>query len=102
MALRLTGTSLAPKGPPTATELAARARALLSADDFDGYHALFTRAAEHEDLQRRYQGRLALLEEGLSAGGQGAAARVTRLFAKVAQAAIELLEEEPREPIILN
>jgi tetratricopeptide (TPR) repeat protein len=102
MALRLTGTSAAPKGPPTAAALAARARALLSADDFDGYHGLFARAAEHEDAQRRYQARLALLEEGLGATGQGAAARVTRLFAIVAQAGVEILEEEPREPIILN
>ncbi len=102
MALRLTGTSLAPKGPPTAAELSARARALLAADDFDGYHGLFTRAAEHEDLQRRYQARLALIEEGMSATSQGAPTRVTRLLATIAQASIEVLEEEPREPIILN
>jgi tetratricopeptide (TPR) repeat protein len=102
MALRLTGTSLSPKGPPSAAELAARARALLAGDEFDGYRKLFTRAGEHEDPQRRYQARLALLEEGLSAGDHGSAARLTRLLVAVAEAAVDVLEEEPREPIILN
>jgi tetratricopeptide (TPR) repeat protein len=101
MALRLTGTSL-PASTPSGPELSARASSLLAAGDLDGYRKLFTTAAEHTDVSRRYQARVALLEQGLAAAGQAAAARSADIFIAVAQSSLDLLDEEPREPLLLT
>jgi Glycosyl transferase family 2 len=118
MALRLTGTSLpAPdssgaagerlalqeSGGAFATRLAAQARAHLAGNQRDGYHALFETAAEHKDPQAVYQARVTLIEEGLQAAGRApSAAQATQLFVAVAKAAIDVLEDESREPVLLN
>jgi glycosyltransferase involved in cell wall biosynthesis len=102
MALRLTTSSIN-VGPPAPAELAAQATRLLGAGDTDGYRALFERAAEHEDRNRRYYARVLLLEAGLGAAGQAAAAHTAaKLFLTVAQAGTALIEGDPNEPVILN
>jgi glycosyltransferase involved in cell wall biosynthesis len=116
MALRLTGTSLPtpdspageqsalqPSGRAFATRLAAEARLHLAGPNIERYHELFEKAAAHEDSQTRYHARVTLLEEGLdSAGRASSAIQATQLFVAVAKAALDALEEEPREPVLLN
>ncbi len=101
MALRITGTS-AKQGPPTAAELEARADSLLRAGETGAYAQLFARAAEHEDPNRRYHVRRTLIERGLSAAMHAPATRAAAIYTAVAQAAIEVLANEPREPVLLN
>ena len=85
------------------TTLAGKARALLIAGDLDGYRALFTRAGEQEDPNARYHARVLLLEEGLTAAGQAqTASQAAQLFADVAKAGLDALDEQPSEPIILG
>jgi tetratricopeptide (TPR) repeat protein len=115
MALRLTGIptpptpagGLAGGAPPSGAAFGAglrdQARLHLSADQHDSYRALFERAAEHADVQARYHARVLLLEEGLAATGRTASqAQAMQLFVAVAGAALDALEEEPREPVLLN
>ncbi len=121
MALRLTGISTPAdsSGTPAgvglqtfaATEsggafgnrLGTQARAHLSANDLDGYKKLFARAGEHTDPQARYHARVRLVEEGLAAAGQATSIpQATQRFLAVATGAIDALEAEPREPILLN
>jgi tetratricopeptide (TPR) repeat protein len=115
MALRLTdatpspepkksGLQLAPAADaPVAPSvlLAARADSCLAAKDVAGYRALFAEATAIEDVHRRYDARKALLEAGLASGGRDLNG-MAPVFAAVAHAALEILGEEPREPVILN
>ena len=101
MALRLTTSSIQ-TGPPAPAELAAHATRLLVTGDTDGYRKLFERTTEHDDPSRRYYARLLLLEAGLGAASQAAAHAAARIFLAVAQAGTALLEDDPREPLILN
>jgi len=118
MALRLTGTSLSTSettgaagdpfpllesGAAFAANLAAQARVHLAGNQRDRYHALFEKAAEHKDPQAVYHARVTLIEEGLQAAGKTTSAtQATQLFVAVAKAALDALEEEPREPVVLN
>jgi tetratricopeptide (TPR) repeat protein len=118
MALRLTGTTLATpdsagtpgdqvplleSGGAFAANLAAQARVHLAGKQRERYQALFERAAEHKDPQAAYHARVTLIEEGLQAAGQAtSAAQATQLFVAVAKAALDVLDEEPREPVLLN
>jgi tetratricopeptide (TPR) repeat protein len=118
MALRLTGTTLptpdsagAPgdqlplpeSGSVFAANLAAQARVHLASRQRERYQALFERAAAHKDPQAAHHARVTLIEEGLQAAGQAtSAAQATQLFVAVAKAALDVLEEEPREPVLLN
>jgi tetratricopeptide (TPR) repeat protein len=117
MALRLTGTSLAGSdctgvagghapqetGSAFAARLAAQARLHLGTKQRDRYLAVFETAAEHADPQTRYHARVTLIEEGLDAAGRAATTtQATQLFLAVAQAALDVLEDEPREPVLLN
>ena len=116
MALRLTGTSLPtpdspsgeqsalqPSGRAFASRLAAEARLHLAGGATERYHALFEKAAKHSDPQTRYHARVTLLEEGLDAAGRASSAtQATQLFVAVAKSALDALEEEPREPVLLN
>jgi tetratricopeptide (TPR) repeat protein len=83
-------------------QLAAEAQALLAAGELDRYRALFVRASELQDPDIRYSAQVALLEQGLTAGGQQNSARVLGVLLIVAQSAVALLEQEPREPVLLN
>ncbi len=101
MALRLTNSSIQ-TGPPAPAELAAQATRLLATGDTDGYRKLFERTAEHDDLSRRYYARVLLLEAGLAATQHAPANVAAKIFLALAQAGTSLLEDEPREPMILN
>ncbi|HEU4658576.1 MAG TPA: glycosyltransferase [Capillimicrobium sp.] len=107
MALRLTDPvstdqPVAAAAPtPPAVVLAARAQRLLADGDVAGYRALFDEATAVADVHRRYEARVKLLEAGLAARGTNAAA-IGPVFAAVADAALELLEENPREPVVCN
>jgi tetratricopeptide (TPR) repeat protein len=85
-----------------AERIDARAQACLLAGDLKGYRALFAQVAEVEDVHRRYQARRTLLEQGLAAASRVPAKDVPALFLAVGRHAIELLEIEPREPVLLN
>jgi glycosyltransferase involved in cell wall biosynthesis len=105
MALRLTDSLPAPApaaaAEPSAVVLRAQAQRLLSTGDVAGYRGLFAQAASIDDVHRRHQARLALLEAGLGAPGT-AVQVIAPVFAAVADAAVALLEEQPREPTIAN
>ena len=100
---RLDGGSVAlPATGAFGATLAGKARALLIAGDIDAYRALFSRAAEQEDPSARYHARVLLLEEGLTAAGQASTTtQAAQLFADVAKAGLDALDEQPSEPIIL-
>jgi glycosyltransferase involved in cell wall biosynthesis len=95
--------TLAQSGAGFGNQLANQARAYLATNDLATYKALFKRAAEHEDPHARYHARVRLVEEGLSAAGAAASTtQATQRFAAVAAGAIDALEPEPREPVLLN
>jgi tetratricopeptide (TPR) repeat protein len=118
MALRLTGTSLPtpdsagaageqsalqPSGSAFAMRLAAEARVHLATAAIERYQALLDQAAKHQELQTRYHARVTLIEEGLDAAGRASSAvQATQLFVAVAKAALDALEDEAREPVLLN
>jgi tetratricopeptide (TPR) repeat protein len=114
MALRLTGIptpddSTETSGPSALSgdafgaSLRDQARLQLAINQLEGYRALFDRAGEHEDLHSRYHARVLLIEEGLAAADKSSSqALLTRLLVTIAQAALQALEEEPREPVLLN
>lgn len=103
MALRLSRPAdAAENSPRTAERLDARAQACLGAGDLKGYRELFAQAATAEDPHRRYQARRTLLEQGLAAAAGTPSKDVPQLFLTVARSALELLEAEPREPVLLN
>ena len=79
------------------TKLRLEARAALAARDVHAYSALFPRADDIEDIHRRHQARLALLEVGLHESPADLPV-LAGAMAVVARRAIELLEAEPREP----
>jgi len=86
---------------PPAVVLSARAETCLAVRDLAGYRALFTEAAKVEDVHRRYEARKRLVEVGLAAKG-GSVAAVAPVFATAADGVISVLEDEPREPILLQ
>jgi tetratricopeptide (TPR) repeat protein len=100
MALRLID---APEPPrPSAHEAVPAARlipaatARLAAGDWAGYRAVVAEAGEVTDPHRRYEAQRALLELGLSEGSN-----IATLVASAA-AAVDMLQAEPREPVLLN
>src|SRR3954464_9746442 len=104
MALRLSRPADAQDSPaPRATDrLDVRAQACLGAGDLKGYRELFTAAAGIEDPHRRYQARRTLIEHGLGGAKDTPSKDVPQLFLAVARSTVELLEIEPREPVLLN
>jgi tetratricopeptide (TPR) repeat protein len=102
MALRLTDAAPDPQpsGPPAAV-LVPRAEACLGARDVRGYRALFAEAARVEDVHRRYEARKRLIEAGLATGGHDLTA-MGPILAAVAREALDVLAEDPREPLVLN
>ena len=105
MALRLSDASSIPAPPdarPPDARIADRAQALLDARDVKGYRALFGDAAALDDPHRRYSARRKLMELGLGAAASLPNAAVPGLFSAIAKAGLDVLEEEPREPALLN
>ncbi len=101
MALRLTGspTTAQTTTPP---DPSAAAAVCLDRNDVDGYLALFVEVAGIEDVHARYAARTKLVEAALRAGQSAARARVPAIYLAAARATVGLLEEEPREPVLLN
>ena len=99
----LPGAGIAESGGAFGTRLGIQARTHLTANDLDGYKALFARAGEHDDPHARYHARVRLVEEGLTAAGQaGSSTQAAQRFVAVAAGAIAALEADPCEPILLN
>jgi tetratricopeptide (TPR) repeat protein len=100
MALRLIDAPQPP--PPTPSQagppprLVAAATARLAAGDWAGYRAVAADAGEVADPHRRYEARRALLELGLQAGSNAAT------MVAAAAAAVDMLQADPREPVLLN
>jgi tetratricopeptide (TPR) repeat protein len=84
------------------TELPARARRVLSAQDLEGFRALFGSAEGAADPQRRHWARLCLLEQGLAAAAGRASADRAALLGAVAEGALAALERDPCEPALLQ
>jgi tetratricopeptide (TPR) repeat protein len=101
MALRLTG-SPTTSSPATPVDPSAQAAACLDRHDLDGYVALFADAAAAEDVHARYLARTRLVEAALRAGQAADRVRVPAIYLAAARATIAVLEEEPREPVLLN
>src|SRR3954469_4646226 len=104
MALRLSRPSddAPDQSKRTSERIDARAQACLAAGDLKGYRELFAHVADVEDPHRRYQARRTLIEQGLGAAKETPAKDVPQLFLAIARSAVELLEIEPREPMLLN
>src|SRR4051794_31953444 len=104
MALRLSRPSddAPDQSKRTSERIDVRAQACLAAGDLKGYRELFAHVAEIEDPHRRYQARRTLIEQGLGAASRTPSKDVPALFLAVARSAVELLEAEPREPVLLN
>jgi tetratricopeptide (TPR) repeat protein len=78
-----------------------RAAALLDAHDLDGWRKLVVAAAQLPEHNDRYLARRLLVESSLAARA-GTTARTAERFLAGAVAAVEALEDEPREPVLLN
>jgi len=103
MALRISNLASTPEAPkPTVAGLAAAAQSALLAGDVKAYSAVFGRVEELDDVHLRYKARKALLEHGFEAARSSPPARLAQLYLAVARAAVEMLEAEPREPMLLN
>jgi tetratricopeptide (TPR) repeat protein len=110
MALRLVApvdgpapqTTAAPAtGAAAVAQVTNRAAGLLDAHDLDGWRALVAAAAQLVDHQDRYLARRLLLESVLRNRASTGAQNAERLLAG-AIAAVEALEDTPREPVLLN
>ena len=101
MALRLTG-SPTTASHATQPDFSVAAAACLDRHDLDGYAALFAQADELADVHARYAARTKLVEAALRAGQAADRARVPAIYLAAARATIGLLEDEPREPVLLN
>ncbi|MBX5470336.1 MAG: tetratricopeptide repeat protein [Thermoleophilaceae bacterium] len=101
MALRLT-TPSAGGVRQSAADLAELARARLARGEGDAYRALFSEAAREEDPNERYRLRMALLQAGVEAAAYLSGRRLAEAYVQIARAGVEALEEEPREPSLLN
>jgi glycosyltransferase involved in cell wall biosynthesis len=111
MALRLTeplpGAAATPAAAAAAAPhqfanpLLARAHAALHARDGAAFQAAFDEAGQIGDRNRRYEARRALLHFAVSFNATAPAALVAA-YTAAARAAIGVLEEDPREPVMLN
>jgi glycosyltransferase involved in cell wall biosynthesis len=77
-------------------------RAALRADDLKRYRQLLADCAHEADYNRAYKARRTLLELGLEKLGKAATSAVAPLMIEVATGALAGLEQEPREPVLLN
>src|SRR6185437_11080161 len=102
MALRLTTASAAKTVSRSPAELAALARTYLLRGDLDGYQNLFAEAAGDGDPHRRFRARLTLLERAMATLPEAPAKQVPALLLTAAREGRAILEEEPREPTVLN
>jgi glycosyltransferase involved in cell wall biosynthesis len=117
MALRLTKTSL-PASPSLSEAEAAqtsynaenqivqglvsRAAKLIANNELPAYLQLFAEAAELENPQRSYQVHKLLIERGLAALQSVSEKRATELLLATARGAINVLEADPAQPVLLS
>jgi glycosyltransferase involved in cell wall biosynthesis len=117
MALRLTKTSL-PASPSVSEAEAAqtaynaenqivrnlvnRAARLIANNELPEYLQLFNEAAEFENPQRAYQAHKLLIERGLASLQSISEKRATELLLATARGAINVLEADPAQPVMLN
>ncbi len=103
MALRLNVPDQAPVTPvDPLSAIAGEAAAALRARDFAAFRAVFARAGESEPSDQRYRAQKAVIELGLSGGGGLGSTETAALFLALAACAVDALEAEPREPMLLN
>ncbi len=102
MALRLSTAASVRASQPAPIDFGGRAQALLGIGDFDGYRLLFAEAAEVEDIHRRYKARKTLAEQALAAARAQPRQKLAPIYLALAQNLVDLLEGEPREPVLLN
>lgn len=100
MALRLTGST--PSSATPSIDPAIAAGALLARGDLDGYRRLFAEPGDPGDAHARYTRTKALVETGLRHAHGAQRGRVAQLYAAIAAELVAVLEEEPREPLLLN
>ena len=86
----------------SAAQLDATAQTRLAAADVDAYRRLFARAARVEDPNRCYEARVVLLQRGLAFASSTRSGPATAVLMAVADAAVEILEARPSEPVVLN
>jgi glycosyltransferase involved in cell wall biosynthesis len=98
MALRVTR----PTARLTPADPRAAATAALARGDLAAYRSLFAETAGERSVHERYRIRKAVLEAGLTGPAGERASAVAQRFAAVAAAALDALEPEPREPVLLN
>ncbi|HKN93317.1 MAG TPA: glycosyltransferase [Thermoleophilaceae bacterium] len=102
MALRLTTASAPKTARRSPLELSALARAALMKGDLNTYRDLFAQATEDENPHRRFRSRTTLIEAGMGAMKAIPPRSVAQVWLVIARAGLEILEEEPREPVLLN
>jgi len=105
MALRLTTAKTAFESTRRPGEEAHElGRAALGSNDLKRYSELFAECAQERDYNRAYKARRTLIELGLEKlGGTNATATgIAPLMMAVATGALDALEVEPREPVLLN
>jgi tetratricopeptide (TPR) repeat protein len=85
-----------------AIELSARAQRLLASGEIVDYRELFGELESIADPHRRYQAGVGLVEQGFAASSDAPRARVGTLFSAIAAGAVELLDQQPSEPKLLN
>ncbi|MGZ4203474.1 MAG: glycosyltransferase, partial [Thermoleophilaceae bacterium] len=102
MALRLTTASAPKTVSRSPAELAALARTYLAKADFDSYKGLFEDVAGEPDLHRRFRARTTLLECALTSVAEAPPRQLPVLLLTAIRGAVAILEEEPREPVLLN
>src|SRR4051794_30953889 len=103
MALRLTTAKTAFETTRRPGEEAAElGRAALAQNDLNRFGELLAECATERDYQRAYKARRILLELGLEQLGRVSDSASIPLMTTLARAAIDALEQEPREPVMLN
>ncbi|MDX6730815.1 MAG: hypothetical protein QOC54_763 [Baekduia sp.] len=88
-------------GAAAVAQVTNRAAGLLAARDLDGWRALVAAAAQLPDVHDRYQARRLLIESTLAHRSVSPAA-TAETFLAGAVAPVGALEDEPREPVLLN
>ncbi|HEV7751470.1 MAG TPA: glycosyltransferase [Baekduia sp.] len=88
-------------GAAAVAQVTNRAAGLLAARDMDGWRALVAAAAQLPDVHDRYRARRLLVESTLAHRSITPAA-TAETFLVGAVAAVGALEDEPREPVLLN
>ncbi|HEY3829870.1 MAG TPA: glycosyltransferase [Solirubrobacteraceae bacterium] len=79
-----------------------RAQELLAAENLEAYSALLTQVQGIESPHRRYWASVRLLECALAAVATYSRRDLPALYATLATGALDALEREPREPVLLN